>query len=48
MFRLGVFSLYYFFICFFCGAQEALELTGERLQYRLGEEEVVVTREGIL
>ena len=42
MFRLGVFSSLLFFICFSVGAQEALELTGERLQYRLGEEEVVV------
>ena len=43
MFRLGVFSLFIIFLfAFSVGAQEALELTGERLQYRLGEEEVVV------
>ena len=43
VFRLGVFSLFIIFLfAFSVGAQEALELTGERLQYRLGEEEVVV------
>jgi len=43
MFRQGVLSLFIIFLfAFSVGAQEALELTGERLQYRPGEEEVVV------
>ncbi|HQE25948.1 MAG TPA: hypothetical protein PKZ70_08050, partial [Candidatus Atribacteria bacterium] len=43
MFRQGALSLFIIFLfAFSVGAQEALELTGERLQYRPGEEEVVV------